>query len=250
MPSPLDCNRTRGYQTGGSLLLSNSLQCAQDAIWWTGFECHILNGVTIDGNHVPIEGFATIELLAIKKMKMLTKYFPLIFSEDSASKFIDIIKRLAMTVPTPHLHYPAINATVIDRILVLLFSHIWKWRSSFQPGAAPPTLALYLDLKAAEDNDEPPGLTAVAFSYDNWKRGIPVAIGRGKARACDILKINGRSANPKTDTRPPTANNAAKSKKGQANSQQASHVQDSFQPEVEHMDYPPTSESMHASFRN
>lgn len=155
-------------------------------------------GVAADGTAFPIDGYSGITLYAQERMRLLVKYAPLIFTTEAKDMFLSNIQNLFEMIEDPISNLPAINATVIDRSLVLCLSEIWKWRVDFVLGREPPKFMEFVDMLIAAKAKKYPGLQIVAYAFDSWLRGNLVPLNRGRPRACDILKSQAAHSRTKT----------------------------------------------------
>ena len=85
------------------------------ADFWASHESRWLGGVTSDGKAYELNNLPAVLLLAEKRLSLLVKYAPLIFTEESKANHIANIKLLFELVDHPIAHLPALNATVINR---------------------------------------------------------------------------------------------------------------------------------------
>lgn len=133
-------------------------------------------------------------MLAEERMRLLVKYCPLCFTEDSKNLYLKNIQMLFEMVENPDNSLSALNATVVDRSLVLVMGELWKWSVDFVMGRASPQWSDFVDMVAAGRDPKYAGMQIVAFSFDTWLRGGSVPIARARARACDIITLKKSAA--------------------------------------------------------
>lgn len=92
--------------------------------FWPSAESRWLMGVTSDGNPHPLNNLPALRLLVEKRLDLLCKYAPLIFTLEAKETHMSNLNLLYELVEDPIANLPAINATVINRPLAMILSEV------------------------------------------------------------------------------------------------------------------------------